>query len=151
MTDRIDMLALMLARADKEPSRALPQRAYGDPLTTARLEHERGRMREKDEVEMLLDLWAEWMGRPPVEGGYPTESPGMIVSWRKNADDIAEALECDRIARIDAAFDSLAPIYREAINQHYGLGARVWRFDHPATFEDAKIVMRVKLVQKGLL
>jgi hypothetical protein len=149
MTADIDMLSLMLARAGKEKSRALPRRAYGNPANSVKFERER--MGQKCKVEVLLDLWADWMGKPEVEGGYPAESPGMIVSWRKDDEDMAAAFECDRIARVDAAFDSLAPIYRDAINRHYGLGARVWRFDRNVDFEEAKIVMRVKLVAKGLL
>jgi hypothetical protein len=53
--------------------------------------------------------------------------------------------------RVNAAFDSLAPIYRDAIMRHYRLGAQVWRFAKAASFEDAKIMIRVKFVAKGLL
>lgn len=106
-----------------------------------------------DEVQHLLDLWADWMRKPePLADGYPDKaSGGFIESWRKDSEDLADAADAERIERINAAFDSLAPVYRDAINRHYGLGAQVWRFAKSASLEDAKIMLRVKLVTKGLL
>lgn len=109
--------------------------------------------RDIDEVESLLDMWADWMRKPePIAEGYPAKaSGGFIESWRKDSEDEADAAEAQTIEKINAAYDSLQRIYQESINRHYGLGARVWSFAKDATFEDAKIVIRVKFVAKGLL
>jgi hypothetical protein len=147
-----------LIRHDKEESRALEAKYYGrrgDPANHVKFGREKGgKMDAKvDEVQTLLDIWADWMRRPePLAEGYPDKaSGGFIESWRKDSEDLADAADAERIERINAAFDSLAPIYRNAIMQHYGLGSQVWRFSQSVTFEDAKVFMRVKLVAKGLL
>lgn len=109
--------------------------------------------RDIDEVQLLLDIWADWMRKPePLADGYPEKaSGGFIESWRKDSEDLADAADADRVAKIDAAFNSLTPVYRDAIFQHYQLGSQVWRFAKAASFEDAKIMIRVKFVMKGLL
>ena len=151
-----DKFRAMLARLDKEPSRAMESRRYGDPARTAKFESEMkgGKMqRDIDEVQMLLDIWAEDMRRPPKDvQGYPSKaSGGFIESWRKDSEDLADAADADRLEKINAAFDSIAPIYRNAINRHYGLGHQVWRFAKDTSFDDAKVMIRVKFVMKGLL
>ena len=80
--------------------------------------------REFDEVEALLDLWADWMRRPePLAEGYPAKaSGGFVASWRKDDEDEEEARMAERVARINAAFDSLPRLYQEAIMRHYRLG-----------------------------
>jgi len=109
--------------------------------------------RDIDEVQHLLDLWADWMHKPePIAEGYPAKaSGGFIESWRKDSEEAADAAEMETIERVNAAFDSLAPLYKDAIMRHYGLGSQVWRFAKAASFEDAKIMIRVKFVAKGLL
>lgn len=154
MTDEINVLALHCVggRLNPEPSRAWEARYYRNPEDSAKLKGE-SMQRDIDEVENLLDMWADWMHKPePIAEGYPAKaSGGFIESWRKDSEDEADAAEAHTIEKIDAAYNSLQRIYQEAINRHYGLGSRVWRFAQDATFEDAKIVIRVKFVAKGLL
>lgn len=140
------------ARLTHQPTAAMPSRFYCDPSTTAKFQGERMH-REFDEVESLLDLWADWMRRPEsLAEGYPAKaSGGFIESWRKDDEDEDEARMAERIGRINAAFDSLSRLYQDAITRHYKLGSAVWQFSQPATFDDAKIVLRVKLVKRGLL
>jgi hypothetical protein len=143
-------------RHDKEESRAQRQYKYGDPAKHVQFDREKkgGKMqRDIDEVQTLLDIWADWMRKPePLTEGYPSKaSGGFIESWRKDSEDLADAADAERVERINAAYDSLAPIYRDAIMRHYKLGSQVWRFAKDATFEDAKIMIRVKFVAKGLL
>lgn len=142
-----------LRRIGKEPSRAMEKRFYGDPSNVVEFQRGGPMQREIDEVELLLDLWADWMRRPePLADGYPEKaSGGFIESWRKDDEDEEECRLAERISRINAAFDSLQTIHKDAILKHYGLGSRVWRFAKDASFEDAKIVARVKFVTKGLL
>jgi hypothetical protein len=141
-----------LRRLDKPKTRALPAYKYGDPAGWVKFERERGRKmkREFDEVEVLLDLWAEWMHRPEPVIGCKVAS-GFITSAGDDSEEVYEANEMERIKAIDAAFDSLAPLYKEAIRRKYKLGAQVFRFGKDVSFEDAKVVFRVKLVMKGLL
>lgn len=142
-------------RLNPEKSGARERKYYGDPAKSVKFERERRRgvQRDIDEVQHLLDLWADWMHKPEsIADGYPSKaSGGFIESWRKDSEDAADAAELETISRVDAAFQDLAPIYKEAIFRHYDLGARVWRFSKDATFEDAKTVIRVKFVKKGLL
>lgn len=147
-----DQFKAWLARLDKPESRALERWRYGDPGKTVRFEREKGKgmQRDIDEVDVLLDLWARWMRTPEGPEGYRI-GVGFMAGTLKDSEELHEAADADRIERIDAAFDSLAPVYKEAIMRKYGLGSRVWRFSQDATFEDAKTVMRVKLVKKGLL
>jgi hypothetical protein len=109
--------------------------------------------RDFDDVELLLNLWADWMHKPElIAEGYPTKaSGGFIESWRKDSEEQADEAEALTIEKVNAAFDSLQRVYQEAINRHYGLGHQVWRFAKDASFDDAKIVIRVKFVMKGLL
>lgn len=151
-----DKFRAMLARLDKEPSRAMEARYYGNPENVAKFESEKkgGAMkRDFDEVQHLLDLWADWMRKPePLADGYPEKaSGGFIESWRKDSEELADAADADRLEKIDAAYNSLTPLYRDAIMRHYKLGSQVWRFERAANFEDAKIMIRVKFVMKGLL
>jgi hypothetical protein len=125
---------------------------YGDPAKRIKFEREKGKgmKRDFDEVEHLLDLWADWMRKP--EGlEEPEIAVGFMKGTLKDSEELYEASDQDRMVRANAAFDSLAPLYKQAILEHYGLGSRVWRFAKEATFEDAKIMIRVKFVAKGLL
>lgn len=144
-----------LKRQGKEQSYAVESHKYGRPADHGvKFDREKkgGKVqRDIDEVEALLDIWAEWMRKPEGPEGYPSKSPGMIHSWIKDFDELVESADAEEIAKINAAFDSLGRSYQDAINRHYGLGAQVWRFGQPATFEDAKIMIRVKFVAKGLL
>lgn len=108
---------------------------------------------EIDEVELLLDSWAEDMRRWRNDaGGYPAEaSGGMITSWRKDFEEMADAADAEMVAKIDACVDSLKPIHRDALFRRYRLGANVWRWPKPATFDEVKIVIRPFLLKKGLL
>lgn len=150
-----DKLRALLAREGKPESRAMERYKYGNPENFTKFDSEKGgKMDAKvDEVEMLLDLWADWMRKPePIADGYPAKaSGGFIESWRKDSEELADAADADRLEKINAAFDSLAPIYRNAINRHYGLGHQVWRFAKGDSFDDAKVMIRVKFVMKGLL
>lgn len=109
--------------------------------------------REFDEVELLLNMWADWMHRP--EGcaeGYPQKaSGGFIPSWCKDTEEAAEAADAVTVEKVNAAYDSLSRYYQEPICQHYSLGSRVWRFASGATFEEAKTAIRPLFVKKGLL
>jgi hypothetical protein len=138
-----------------ERSRAHERRYYGDPANVVRFEREKGgcMQRDIDDVQTLLDLWADWMHKPePIAEGYPEKaSGGFIESWIKDSEEAADSAQAETISKVNAAFDSLAPVYKEAINRHYGLGSQVWRFAKDASFEDAKIFIRVKFVAKGLL
>jgi hypothetical protein len=147
-----DQFFAWLRRQDKPKSQALERHRYQDPAKHIKFEKERGgRMqRDIDEVEVLLDLWADWMRKPEGPDGYRIAA-GFVPGSLKDSEDLYEAADQDRIERVNAAFDSLQPIYKEAIMRKYGLGSQVWRFAKAASFEDAKIVMRVKLVAKGLL
>lgn len=112
--------------------------------------------RELDDVDMLLGMWVEWMLRPEqLVEGYPAEaSGGFIPSWCKDTEEAAACADAETIARVDAAFDSLLPRYKDAIYKHYSLtksGTNVWRFAHPATIEDAKAEIRVLFVKRGLM
>lgn len=112
--------------------------------------------REQDDVDVLLGMWVDWMRRPEaLTEGYPDKAAGgFIPSWCKDTEEAAECADAETIARIDAAFDSLTPRYKDAIYKHYSLnksGTNVWRFAHPATFEDAKVAIRPFFVKKGLL
>lgn len=151
--DGWERIRLQLARSGKEQSYAQQNKNYRDPSRTVRFEREKGMQRDIDEVETLLNLWAEWMRRPSQEvQGYPAQaSGGFVPSWCKDTEEAAEAADAETIERINAAYDSLSRLYKDAINKHYRLGANVWRFDSPASWEDAKVMIRVKFVQRGLL
>lgn len=151
--DGFERIKLMLVRSGKEQSRAQEKRAYRNPAQTIRFDREKTMQRDIDEVETLLDLWADDMRRPSQEvQGYPSEAAGgWIASWKKDSEEAQEQHDRDTIEKIDAAYNSLSRLYKDAINKHYKLGANVWRFDSPADFATAKIVIRVKFVQRGLL
>lgn len=106
--------------------------------------------RDIDEVEVLLDLWADWMRIPEGPDGHRV-AVGFRTGAAKDAEELYESMDIDLAERVNAAFDSLAPIYKNAIMRKYGLGSQVFRFARDVTFEDAKIVIRVKFVTKGLL
>jgi hypothetical protein len=109
--------------------------------------------RDFDEVELLLELWVDWMRKPePLAEGYPSKAAGgFIESWRKDDEDEEESRVAERISRINAAYDSLGRYHQEAINRQYSLGSRVWRFGTECTFEDAKAAIRPFFVNKGLI
>jgi hypothetical protein len=151
--DGFERIKLMLARSGKEQSRAQRKNNYRDPARSVRFDREKNMQRDIDEVEVLLDQWAEWMKRPEqLTAGYPPEAAGgWIPSWCKDTEEAAEAADAETVSRVNACYDSLTAIYRDAINRHYKLGANVWRFARNVDFEEAKIVARVKFVQRGLL
>jgi len=137
-------------RLTPERSYAREQKYYGDPSRAVKFQGEKSMQRDIDEVEVLLDLWAEWMRKPePVEG--VKVASGFIKSAGCDSEELYEAHDNDQAERVNACFDSLAPVYKDAIMRRYKLGSHVWRFNQSVTFEDAKIMMRVKLVTKGLL
>lgn len=150
MTD--DQFIAWLHRQGKPETKAQERWKYGDPAKGIRFEREKGKgvQRDIDEVEVLLDLWAEWMRIPEgpdghrVAVGFKTEAP-------KDSEEVYEAMDMDLAERVNAAFDSLAPIYKNAIMRKYSLGSQVWRFGKDVSFEDAKIMIRVKFVMRGLL
>ena len=151
-----EMLALLLTRGRVAGQRSYAQsrNQYRDPSRTVRFEREKNMQRDYDVVEGLLDLWADDQRRPPNDvQGYPSEaSGGFITSWRKDDEDTDELNERIRIGKIDASFNDLSPRYQNAIKLHYGIMTRtpdVWKHYIPATFEEAKIVIRVKFVQRG--
>lgn len=151
--DGWERIRLQLARSGKEASYAQQKKNYRDPANTVKFAREKTMKRDVDEVELLLDLWAEDMKRPSNEvQGYPAQaSGGFVPSWCKDTEEAAEAADTETIARVNACYDSLATIYRDAINRHYKLGANVWRFARNVDFDEAKIMIRVKMVQRGLL
>lgn len=109
--------------------------------------------RDFDDVELLLNLWANDMFRPEdTAEGYPDKaSGGFIPSWRKDEQDTDDALDAATVEKVNACYDSLSRHYQEPICKHYGLGSRVWRFASGATFEDAKAAIRPLFVKKGLI
>lgn len=154
--DGWERIRLQLARSGKEQSYAKQSRDYRNPANTIKFAREKTMQRDYDEVQGLLDLWADDYRKPSQEvQGYPSEaSGGFIASWRKDDEEVDEANERVRISIIDAAFNDLKPRYQNAIKLHYGIMRRtpdVWRHYVPATFDEAKIVIRVKFVQRGLL
>ncbi len=150
--DGFERIQLMLVRSGKEQSRAQEKSAYRNPAQTIKFDREKSMQRDIDEVEVLLDQWADWMRKPePLTAGYPSEAAGgWVASWKKDSEEAAEAADAETISKVNAAFDSLRVIHRDAIYKHYKLG-NVWRFPSPATWEEAKIVIRVHFVKKGLL
>lgn len=151
--DGFERIRLMLARSGKEQSRAQHKNNYRDPAKTVRFDREKTMQRDIDEVEALLDLWADDMRRPSQEvQGYPSEAAGgWITSWRKDSEEAQDAADRQTVEKINACYDDLSRRYKDAINKHYQLGANVWRFDAPADFDTAKTIIRVKFVQRGLL
>lgn len=151
--DGLERIRLMLLRADKEPSRAQHKNQYRDPSRNVKFAREKTMQRDFDEVEMLLDMWADDMKKPSNDvQGYPTEAAGgWITSWRKDSEEAQEAADRQTIDKVNACYDDLSRRYKDAINKHYQLGANVWRFDAPADFDTAKTIIRVKFVQRGLL
>lgn len=107
---------------------------------------------EIDEIELLLNTWADYMREweNPARG-HNTEAKGMITSWRKDFEELVEAADDEEIAKVDACVDSLKPIHRDALFRRYGLGANVWRWPEPATWEEVKAAIRPLLREKGLL
>jgi hypothetical protein len=152
--DGFERIRMMLARSGKDQSYAQRKHSYRDPAKTIKFDREKTMQRDYDVVEGLLDLWAEDQRRPPNDvQGYPSEaSGGFITSWRKDAEDTDDLNERIRIGKIDASFNDLSPRYQNAIKLHYGIMTRtadVWRHYIPATFDEAKIVIRVKFVKRG--
>ena len=151
-----DQFRAWLARLDKPESKALERWKYGNPANTVRFESEKkgGVMRrDVDEVQLLLDIWAEDMRRDGLcADDYPSKaSGGFIHSWQKDFEDMVDEADAEQLVKINAAYDSLQRIYQDAICKHYGLGHQVWKFARAASFDDAKTVIRVKFVMKGLL
>jgi hypothetical protein len=107
---------------------------------------------EQDEVELLLAAWADYMRQweNPARG-HNTEAKGMITSWKKDFEEMVDAADSEMIAKVDACVDSLKPIHRDALMRRYRLGANVWRFPQPATWEQVKEAIRPLLLKKGLL
>lgn len=142
-------------RLNPERSRALERWKYGDPAGHVRFEREKkggAVQRDIDEVQMLLDEWADWMRKPePMVDGYPEEAPGFLAGSLKDNEELLAVADAERMDRINTAVYDLAPVYRDAIMRHYKLGSQVWRFAQAASLEDAKIMVRVKFVKKGLL
>lgn len=155
MTETINLLELMMVggRLKPEKSNARPQPHYQNPEKTARFKSEGRGMERDEEVDKLLEIWADWMRRPEqLADGYPAEaSGGFVTSWIQDSEEMGDRAEAARVEKIDAAYQSLQRCYQEAINKHFGLGVNVWRFKIESSYADAKIVMRVKLVMKGLL
>jgi hypothetical protein len=151
--DGFERIRMMLARSGKDQSYAQRKHSYRDPAKTIKFDREKTMQRDIDEVETLLDMWADDMRRPSQEvQGYPSEAAGgWIASWRKDSEEAQDAADRQTIEKVNAAYDSLSAIYRDAINRHYKLGANVWRFARNVDFDEAKIVVRVKFVQRGLL
>ncbi len=108
---------------------------------------------EPDEIQKLLDRWANWMFTDErLAAWYPDEaSGGFVPSWIKDDEEAVSAADATTIEKVDACYSSLKLRFQEAINRNYGLGSRVWEFGHPPTFEDAKAEIRIFFVRKGLL
>lgn len=151
--DEMLRLLLIRGRVAGERSYAQHKNNYKDPARSVKFDREKNMQRDIDEVEVLLDMWAEDMRRPSQEvQGYPAQaSGGFVPSWCKDTEEAAEAADAETVSKVNAAYDSLSRLYKDAINKHYRLGANVWRFDSPADFDTAKMVIRVKFVQRGLL
>lgn len=151
----INVLDLLLVggRQLNERSYAKRQHEYQNPEHRAKFKSERSGMDRDEEVEKLLVLWADWMMRPePLADGYPVKaSGGFTESWIKDSEELADNAQAETIEKIDAAYRSLQRCYQEAINKHFGLGVNVWRFKTESSYAEAKIVLRVKFVMKGLL
>lgn len=116
MTDRIDMLSLMLARAGKEQSRALPQRAYGDPANHIQFDREKGR--HMDRIKELLREWASF--HIDKRHGYPTQSAFATerVDGNNRSTDTFREMPAE-IVRLNAEIEKLAPAFKRILSLEY--------------------------------
>jgi hypothetical protein len=142
-----------LRRIGKEPDRALPAYAYGDPAKHVRFESEMGgRMqRDIDATEAVLQRWADWMRRAEgIAEGYPAKASGnFIASWRKDAEDEQEAVDGYEMGKANAAVDSLIQAHQRMIYKRHNLGYTVWRFENEdALYTAAKVSFGRKYFSK---
>lgn len=116
MNDRIDMLELMLARAGKERSRALPQRTYGNPANSIKFEREKGEY--MDRIKELLREWASF--HIDRRHGWPTQSAFATerVQESNRSTDTFREMPAE-IVQINGEIEKLAPAFKRIIALEY--------------------------------
>ncbi|WP_050463263.1 hypothetical protein [Herbaspirillum autotrophicum] len=155
--ETIDMLALMLARAGKENSRALPARQYGDPANHV----EFGRAMEYKEIaDALLQEWHDWSAAYRPALGMPGCSPSSRQAqsskqWQSTHEIAEESVRKAEMEVIEWCVDALKPQYRQAIGiemRNRGSGAMVWRQRAPgvASYADALEAILPLLKRRGV-
>lgn len=77
---------------------------------------------------VLLEDWARWCERMRVDLGYPNKSAGISTGGSVYGTDHYEADDADKMQRVEAGIDDLAPAERAAIWRRYGVAA-VFRFN----------------------
>ena len=145
-----DKFIAELRRIGKEPDKALPSHAYGDPARHVRFESEGGRM-QTDPIDAVLQRWAAWMRRPDqIAEGYPAKASGnFIASWRKDSEEEADAADGYEMGKANAAVDSLIQAHQRMIYKRHNLGYTVWRFaDEDALYTAAKVSFGRKYFSK---
>jgi hypothetical protein len=107
-----------------------------------------------DELHDLLTLWATYMRRPDLPGGYNGRaSGGLKSSASKDTDQLYGQLDRHTSEIVSAGVDSLKVHEQAAIFKAYGLSV-VWRFsqlDAIDTLETARNHLRLILRKKNLL
>lgn len=86
--------------------------------------------RELDDVETLLNRWAQWMGQhESIAGWYPPKAAGgFIDSWIKDDDELAEAADQREFESVNASVDSLSFMHKRAVYHVHNVGYQVWQF-----------------------
>jgi hypothetical protein len=116
MTSDIDMLPLMLSRSGKEPSRALPQRAYGDPAKHIQFDSEKGRY--MDRIKELLREWASY--HIDRRTGWPTQSAFATerVQNDNRSTETYREMSAD-IVKLNVEIEKFAPGFKRIIALEY--------------------------------
>jgi len=97
--------------------------------------------REIDDIDALLEKWAEWMRRDElVAEGYPSKAAGgFIESWIKDDEELSDAADLRELESINASVDSLSFMHKRVVYHFQGIGYQVWRFADPERlYEEAK-------------
>jgi len=70
-------------------------------------------------VHLSLLTWADWMRRPELKLGYPSQSSGIRYNAQTHFDDIANAADEALAKAVDAAIDGLTELQRIAVYYRY--------------------------------
>ncbi|HUG56771.1 MAG TPA: hypothetical protein VL002_00875 [Candidimonas sp.] len=155
MDKSIDMLELMLGRAGKEKSRALPRRAYGNPANHV----EFGRAMEYKKIaDELLEEWHAWAAQYRPALGVPGCSPAsrqaqsskQFQSTVEIAEDSIRKLEMENV---EWCVDAIPLPCRQAIGiemKNRAVRARVWSCPGAATYGEALEAILPVMKRRGL-
>lgn len=155
MTANIDMLSLMLARAGKEKSRALPQRAYQNPESNV----EFGRAMEYKKIaDQLLEEWHAWSAQYRPALGVPGCSPASREAqsskqWQSTAEIAEDSIRRLEMENVEWCVDAIALPCRQAIGiemKNRAVRARVWSCPGAATYAEALEVILPVMKRRGL-